>query len=236
MADMPMLPTNTLPELLNALPGGAAAVPVLGKVLEGLQGAGGSDEGAGVPQSAGSAGAPKVRGLPEMAGVPAVGGLVGGTRRLATTPTQTSLVLRLTGGELSKEVTASGVHAKAISLRVKLLAVRGEGTTTLVDVALGVLEAAATAPTSLTEGRDNGTAAPRGHDGYGGYGGEEPDAPPSPSGSAPPPRADEPTGGGSRLPVTGTALSAAVGAGVVLLLAGRFLVLLARRRTEPPTA
>jgi hypothetical protein len=223
---MPMLPENTLPELLNAVPGGASAVPVLGKVLENLKGGGDT----GVPDSAGSAKAPSVPGLPEMAGVPAVGGLIGGGRRLAATPTQTSLVLRLTGGEMAKEITDSGVHAKAISLRVKLLAVRSEGTTTLVDLALGVLEAAATAPPAPTaEGRGDGAGPARGHDGYGGDAGEEPDAPPSASASTPPPRVDQPTGGGSRLPVTGTALSAAIGAGVVLLLVGR-------RRTDPPLA
>lgn len=234
MPGMPMLPENTLPELLNAVPGGASAVPVLGTVLESLKG--GNDSG--VPESAGSAKAPSVPGLPEMAGVPAVGGLVGGGRRLATTPTQTALVLRLTGGELAKEVTDSGVHAKAISLRVKLLAVRGEGTTTLVDLALGVLEAAATAPPAPTaEGRGDGAGPTRGRDGYGGDdAGEEPDAPPSASASTPPPPGTGPTGGGSRLPVTGTALSAAIGAGVVLLLVGRFLLVLARRRTDPPIA
>ncbi|GIJ74622.1 hypothetical protein [Virgisporangium ochraceum] len=235
MPGMPMLPNNTLPDLLNAVPGGAAAVPVLGKVLESIQSGGQT----GVPESAGSAKAPNVPGLPEMAGVPAVGGLLGGTGRLATTPTQTSLVLRLTGGELAKEVTDSGVHAKAISLRVKLLVVRGEGITTLVDLAIGVLEAAATAPSAApVEGRDNGNGngngPTRGNAGYGG--GEEPDAPPSASASAPAPGGDAPSGGGSRLPVTGTALSAAVGAGVVLLLAGRFLLLLTRRRTDPPLA
>jgi hypothetical protein len=240
---MPMLPNNTLPELLSVVPGGAALVPVLGKALESLQagsgagGGSGAGAGAGVPEGAGSAKAPSVPGLPEMAGVPAVGGLLGGTGRIAATPTQTSLVLRLTGGEMSKEVTDTGVHAKAISLRVKLLAVRGEGTTTLVDLALGVLEAAATAPPAPTvEGRggSNADGPTRGHDGYGG--GEEPDAPPSASASAPAPRGDEPAGGGSRLPVTGTALSAAAGAGVVLLLAGRFLLILTRRRTDTPLA
>jgi hypothetical protein len=236
MPGMPMLPNNTLPDLLNAVPGGAAAVPVLGKVLEGIQGGGQT----GVPESAGSSKAPSVPGLPEMAGVPAVGGLLGGTGRLATTPTQTSLVLRLTGGELSKEVTDSGVHAKAISLRVKLLVVRGEGVTTLVDLAIGVLEAAATAAPSAAaplEGRDTGGDGPtRGGAGYGGDAGEGPGAPPSASASAPAPGGDAPSGGGSRLPVTGTALSAAVGAGVVLLLAGRFLLLLTRRRADPPIA
>jgi hypothetical protein len=233
MPDMPMLPENTLPELLNAVPGGASAVPVLGKALEDLRGGGDT----GVPESAGSAEAPSVPGLPEMTGVPAVGGLVGGTRRLATSPTQTSLVLRLTGGELAKEVTDSGVHAKAISLRVKLLVVRGEGVTTLVDLALGVLEAAATAPPApKAEGRDNGAGPTRGHDGYGDDAGEEPDAPPSASASSPAPRGDAPSGGGSRLPVTGTALSAAIGGGVVLVLAGRLLLILARRRTDPPIA
>lgn len=235
MPGMPILPNNTVPELLNAVPGGAAAVPVLGKVLESIQGAGGEP---GVKESAGSATAPSVPGLPEMAGVPAVGGLLGGTGRLATTPTQTALVLRLTGGELSKEITDSGVHAKAISLRVKLLVVRGEGTTTLVDLALGVLEAAATAPPapeSRDKNKDGDNGPTRGQPGYGGDAGESPDSP-SPSASSPAPRGDEPSGGGSRLPVTGSALSAAIGAGVVLLVLGRFLLILARRRPDPPMA
>lgn len=230
---MPMLPNNTLPELLNAVPGGAAAVPVLGNLLESLQGGGNRP---GVPESAGSSKAPSVPGLPEMAGVPAVGGLVGGAGRIAATPTQTSLVLRLTAGEVAKEVTDTGVHAKAISLRVKLLVVRGEGTTTLVDLALGVLEVAATAPpASPAEGRDKADddGPGRGHPGYGG--GEAPDTPPSASPSPPAPPVAQPPGGGN-LPVTGTALTAAIGAGVVLLLAGRFLLILTRRRTDPPTA
>jgi hypothetical protein len=260
MPGMPVLPSNTLTELLAAVPGGAAAVPLLSGVLGNLDAAtgGAPDDGApddsapdeapahaggtgnaggtgtatgtgtgdaGVPESAGSAAPPMVPGIPELGGVPAVGGLLGGTGRLATTANQGSLVLRLTGGEVVKEVADSGVHAKAISLRVKLLLVRGEDTATLVDLCIGVLEVAATAPSTTRP-------TERGRDGYGGEApDEEPSASPSPS--PVPPAGEEPDGGG-KLPVTGTALTAATGAGVVLLLAGRLLMVLARRRS--PTA
>jgi hypothetical protein len=233
---MPVLPTNVLPELLGALPGGPAALPALPDVLGKLNrdGARPADDH-GVSPSAGSAQPPTVPGLPALAGVPAVGGLLGGTGRIATSANQNSLVLRLTGGEMSKEIADSGVHAKAVSLRVKLLLVRGAATTTLVDLGIGVLEVAATAP-----GRSgSGERGDRGS-GSGGYGsggdepaGEEPTGSPSPSptGKGGP----QPTGGGGKLPVTGTGLTAVLGAGVVLLLAGRLLMVLARRRGTPLT-
>jgi hypothetical protein len=183
-----------------------------------------------VPPSAGSAAPPSVPGLPPLAGVPAVGGLLGGGSALPTTFGQNSLILRLSGGEISKEITDTGVHAKAITLRLKVILARGEAVNTLIDLCVGVLEVAATAPSAGTRGDrpDRGS-------GGGGYGGDEPDA-----GAAPEePTAPEPGGGvaggvvptGSKLPLTGINITAIVGAAVVLLLAGRLLMVMTRRRT-----
>jgi hypothetical protein len=234
---MPMLPTNTLPELLGALPGGAAALPILGALGRGPVEPGdiaavpptehGRRAGSGGSPSAGAAQPPSIPGLPALVGVPAVGGLLGGVGRVVTE--NAAVVLRLTGGELSSEVADTGVHAKAISLRLKLLLVRGEDTTTLIDLCIGVLEVAATAPATLTR--------ERGNDGYGGDGGDAvgtptptPTATPSPSPDGGLAGGEGPTGG-SRLPLTGNALTAVLGAGVLLLLAGRLLQVIARRRT-----
>jgi LPXTG-motif cell wall-anchored protein len=227
---LPTLPNSALPDLLGALPGGAAAIPALGRVLGGLPGPGlpgGKDAGKEVVSpSAGSIAPPAIPGLPALAGVPAVGGLLGGVGSLPTMAGQGAIVLRLTGGELSKEIADSGVHAKAITLRLKLLLVRGDDVTTLIDLCIGVLEVAATAPGATT--RDEG----RGR-GSGGYGGDEPDDAPTPADTPKP----KPTGGvagtvptGSKLPLTGSNLTAVLIAGVVLLLGGRLLMVLARRR------
>jgi hypothetical protein len=149
---------------------------------------------------------------------------------VATSAGQNALVLRLTGGELSKEIADNGVHAKAITLRLKLLLVRGDDVTTLIDLCVGVLEAAATAPPRTA--RDEG----RGRDGHG-YGGDQPDDTGSPAPDDTP--TPQPTGGvaggpvptGNKLPLTGMNVTAVIGAAVVLLLGGRLLMVLARRRT-----
>jgi hypothetical protein len=222
---LPVLPSTALPELIGALPGGAAAVPALGTVLRGLGRTGLPANG--VPESAGSAAPPAVPGLPVLGGVPAVGGLLGGTGKLATGAGQSALVLRLTGGELSKEVADNGVHAKAITLRIKLLLVRGDAVATLIDLCVGVLEAAATAPAAAPA---RGEGRGRGSDGYGG---EEPDESPAPADTPSPSRAaaagSAPTG--TKLPLTGSNMTVVVGAGIALLLAGRLLQVLARRRS-----
>jgi LPXTG-motif cell wall-anchored protein len=238
---LPTLPNSALPDLLGALPGGAAALPPLGDALGGLPGRGlpgglpgrglpgGLPGGTEVPPSAGSIAPPSVPGLPGLPGIPAVGGLVGGAGPLPKTAGQSAVILRLTGGELSREVADSGVHAKAITLRLKLLLVRGDDVTTLIDLCIGVLEVAATAPntTNRTEGRGRGSD---------GYGGDEPDdgddAPvdtptPQPSGGV----AGGPVPIGNKLPLTGTNLTAVLIAGVILLLGGRLLVVITRRRT-----
>jgi hypothetical protein len=175
-----------------------------------------------VPESAGSARSPVVPGLDALSGVPAVGGLLGGSGKLVAPEGGAAVVLRLTAGELSKSITNAGVHAKAITLRLKLFLVQGDKVVTLVDLAVGVLEVAATAPSG---GYGGGGYGP--DDDNGGVSADEPVAQPTPSlaGLAPkPPEAR------ARLPRTGTALSLFVAAGVLLLIAGRFMMVLARRR------
>jgi hypothetical protein len=233
---LPTLPAGALPDLLGGLPGGAAALPGLagilggGKSLPGLPGPPVKAEDA-VGPSAGSITPPAAAGLPLLSGIPAVGGLLGGVGPAATSAGQNALVLRLTGGEMSKEIADNGVHAKAITLRLKLLLVRGDDVTTLIDLCIGVLEAAATAPPN-TAVRDEG----RGRGGQG-YGGDEPDDTGSPAPADTP--TPQPTGGvaggpvptGTKLPLTGMNVTAVIGAAVVLLLGGRLLMVLARRRT-----
>jgi hypothetical protein len=160
------------------------------------------------------------------------------------------LVLRLSLGELTQQITSTGVHAKAASLRVKLLlrtawaghpggAASGsddgyggaqgddhdasfdDNGTAVLDLGLCVLEAAAAAPKA--------DLPPYGGDsGYGnGYGGTDDDhGNGGVSGATPPPAA----GGPATLPVTGSKVGLVLGSGVVLLLAGRLLMVLARRR------
>ena len=102
-------------------------------------------------------------GVPGLAGLAddLAGGLLSGNRTASEHTTLPEgkagqvVVLQLTVGELSKEVTATGVHAKAASLRVKVLTRSkwaghkdddGYGiadNTALVDFGLCVLEAAA---------------------------------------------------------------------------------------------
>jgi len=240
VAGLPTLPTGALPDLLGGLPGGASALPGLAGILggAGVGGVGGTGVGKGLPgktesavsPSAGSIAPPAAAGLPVLSGIPAVGGLLGGVGPVATSAGQNALVLRLTGGELSKEIADNGVHAKAITLRLKLLLVRGDDVTTLIDLCVGVLEAAATAPPRTA--RDEG----RSRDGHG-YGGDQPDDTGSPAPDDTP--TPQPTGGvaggpvptGNKLPLTGMNVTAVIGAAVVLLLGGRLLMVLARRRT-----
>lgn len=230
---LPALPASALPDLLGAVPGGAAALPALGRVLgdRGLP----IDAKDTVSPSAGSVAPPTVPGLPALSGVPAVSGLVGGVGKLPTVG-QNSLILRLSGGEVSQEVTDAGVHAKAITTRLKLLLVRGDAVNTLIDLCIGVLEVAATAPAPAERGRGSGSGKDDGNtaSGYGsGYGGEQPDQPtdtPTPAPSRGVAGGVVPTG--NKLPLTGLNVTALLGAAVVILLAGRLLIVVARRRTS----
>jgi hypothetical protein len=166
--------------------------------------------------------------LRDLPGVPALtglvddvaGGLLSGTPATAggrATGSGRVVVLRLALGDLHKETSATGVHAKATALRVKLLvrtkwAGHSDGyggaddtdRAPLLDLGVCVLEAAAATPLPPYGGGSGG--------GTGGAGG-------GPAGN--------PSGGS--LPVTGDRVALVLGAGTVLLVAGRLLLVLARR-------
>jgi hypothetical protein len=124
------------------------------------------------------------------------------------------VVLRVEIGQLEKQSNATGLYAKAHAIRVKLV-VRttwksggygGQKDRTMVlDLGVCALEAAAAAPRS--GGYGPGGAGP----GYGGVSGG--------------------TGGGDTLPVTGSRAAMVLGAGVLLIVAGRMFLVLSRRRS-----
>ncbi len=195
-------------------------------------------------------------GVPGLAGLAddLAGGLLSGDRTASehTTLPQGKagqvVVLQLSVGELSKEVTATGVHAKAASLRVRVLTrskwaghkdADGHGiadNTALVDFGLCVLEAAAAAPKQLPSyGSHNGAhhgahhGDHHGGDGYGsGSGNGDTGGNGGVSGGNGPTPVAHATG---NLPVTGNNIAYFLGAGVLLVLAGRFLMVMARKRT-----
>lgn len=110
-------------------------------------------------------------------------------------------IIRLSLGELRKQISDRSVEASASSIRLQLLTI---DQTSLLDLSIGVLHVAATAPPLA------GTE-PTGEPGCGGP--------------------------GCRLPTTGWKVTAAVGAGVLLLFLGRLLfVLTARRSYRGPSA
>ncbi|MGI5246935.1 hypothetical protein [Dactylosporangium sp. CA-139066] len=123
------------------------------------------------------------------------------------------VILRVEIGTLAKQTSPTGLYAKAYSVRVKLI-VRtswksssgGYGgdqpdKTTILDLGICALEAAA--------------ATPSGGYGYGGAPGGYGDV----------------SGGGGTLPVTGPRAFMILGAGLLLLVAGRLFVVLSRRRS-----
>jgi hypothetical protein len=127
-----------------------------------------------------------------------------------------TVVLRVELGSLEQQSSASGVYAKAYSIRVKLI-VRtkwksggyGDQTdqTTILDLGVCALEAAAAAPSPGGYGA-GGTS----HGGYGGVSGDT-------------------GGGGDTLPVTGSRAALVLGAGLLLVVLGRLFVILSRRRS-----
>jgi hypothetical protein len=162
-------------------------------------------------------------------------------------------------GELTRSVTAHAVSAHAATLRVTVslstaATVSGDGggpvllgspaqTSTLLELGLGLLSVTATAPAQPGGYPSGGTP------GGGGYGGPTPTPtttttrPPSPTPS-PTPSTSPSTGGQSPTPIvtpkptptspvlarTGNATTWVVAAGAVLLLIGRLVIVLARRR------
>jgi len=188
---------------------------------------------------------PPLPGVPGLSGLSddIAGGLLAGDRAEHTTlPSGKAggvVVLRLSLGELSQQTTATGVHAKAASLRLKVLT-RSTGysghdstladNTALIDLGLCVLEAAAASPKpSASTGHHHGG----GGDGYGGngYGGTDngdTGGTGGISGTTPTPTPVAHTGS---LPVTGNNVAYFLGGGVLLVLVGRFLMVVARRRS-----
>nr|BFE63679.1 hypothetical protein GCM10020063_082050 [Dactylosporangium thailandense] len=151
-------------------------------------------------------------------GLPVVGGgqsTVRDTEGRSARPAR-AVVLRVELGSVEKQTSASGLYAKAYSVRVKLI-VRtkwksggyGDQTdqTTILDLGVCQLEAAAASPSSGGYGQGGGSNG-------GGYGGV--------SGGS---------GGGDSLPVTGSRAALVLGAGLLLVVAGRMFVVLSRRRS-----
>jgi hypothetical protein len=222
---MPVTAPNALAELLGPL----AGTPDVGGILNGVLGKGRpatTEGGPRVDPSAGSAQPPAIPGLNPLHGVPVVGGLLGNVSPLSTPPGKSAVVLRLTAGELSKEVNDAGVHAKAISLRLKLVLVCGNDVTTVLDLAVGVMEVAATAGKPAHGGGYN---APPGHRGGEGPDGDEPDGE-TPLMTQPPAPHTTPVNAKGKLPVTGLNITGFVGAGVLLMIVGRLLMVATRRR------
>jgi hypothetical protein len=133
---------------------------------------------------------------------------------------RTFSVLRLSVGALHQETAGVRVSASASSLRLQVLAWQGTGysppstldrAVAAVDLGIGLLEAAATAP------------APG--DGCGGC--PEPGTPEAGIPESGTPESGTPEQG---LPVTGEAVGSIVGAGILLALAGRFLMVVTGRR------
>ncbi|MER7002173.1 hypothetical protein ABT297_03880 [Dactylosporangium sp. NPDC000555] len=131
-----------------------------------------------------------------------------------------AVVLRVEIGSVERQTSATGLYAKAYSIRVKLIvrtAWKSDGygaqgaqgsqpdKTTILDLGVCALEAAAAAPRG--DGYGPGGIVPS----YGGVSGN--------------------TGGGETLPVTGPRAAIVLGAGVLLLVAGRMFVVLSRRRS-----
>lgn len=177
---------------------------------------------------------------------------------IATAKTQ--LELRLTVGGVTKHVGATAVSGNAATLRLQVLlvpaGVRGgivtHATTnavTVADLGIGVLSVAATAPRAALPsptptvpsggyGSPTSCASPAGY-GYGGCTGPGP-SPSNGTSSAPvTTKSASPSSSPSvlgltsgNLPLTGSDTEWFVVAAVLILFAGRFLLVLARRRTS----
>ncbi|MBV1851911.1 hypothetical protein [Catellatospora tritici] len=216
---LPLVEGNTLGGLLNGLPVGN-----LTPVANRLTGAAGG--GSLLPE------------LPELGGLPQLGDLLGGARLGGLDGVCQLAVVKISIGKVEQRISDRGVTAQAASLRIEVLALgndRGRRAAVL-DLGVGLLHAAAAAPKrtgggnpqpSATAGAPGGNSSPSARPGGGG--GSNPDqSPVADTGDC-----DTP---GCRLPRTGTNIALIAGAGVLLFVAGRFLLLLARRRaTEGPT-
>lgn len=214
---LPLLDANPLGGLLHGLP-----LSDLTRLLKGLRGAGAT--GAGLPA------------LPELGGLPDLGGLLGGGNLGDLTGVCELAVLRISIGELEKRVTDRGVTAQAAALRVELLALGRPGSrpVTVLDLGVGLLNTAATAPAST----GNPSPAPSGTPSARPSASPSPHGPGNGGGITPSPASNDDDddngcgGPGCSLPRTGTSIALVAGTGTLLFVAGRFLLLLTRRRTS----
>jgi len=173
-------------------------------------------------------------GLPESAnGLPALpGDPLGTVLRGLNLPLLNSLpgpgtyaMLRISLGGLDKSITDAAVSAEAASLRIQLiLCGPGQGQTTVLDLAVGLLRASATAPCKTETSTSSSSPSP------------SPSTSVSPAPSTSPAGCGGPgcgvPGTGGSLPKTGMApVAYVVGAGVLLALLGRLMMVLARRRS-----
>jgi hypothetical protein len=185
----------------------------------------------------------ELAGLPGLAStgqLPVLGDVLSGASTLAGLGELT--VLRLSIGELHQEIGDTSVRASAASLRLQLLAWEGGRLTeqtsasAVLDLGIGLLEAAATAPAPLTEAQP---PAPSQAGGPGGPGDpSDPGGPGGPGGFGDPSGPGDPGDGcggwgcaGERLPATGPGVAwILAGAGVLLAATGRLLMLAGRNR------
>lgn len=275
---LPLLPGNPLGELLGGV--AAAQLPTGGATADepaGGPGTGPGDEPNGAPHggptTADGLGLPAVPGLPALGGPTGgvAGGLLDGSATSPGTGSRTTgsgpsgadrdphagvAVLRLSIGELTKEATDEGLHARATTLRVQVIA-RSTGTdrvatgadrdrAPIVDLGFGLLAAAAAAPADglSLPGDDDGYGGGQGNgggqgSGAGNGGGAGSGAGNGGNGAGNGGNGDGTGGGagggtasGGALPVTGNPIALVIGSGTLLVIAGRLLMLLARRRTD----
>ncbi|MEV4411208.1 hypothetical protein [Catellatospora sp. NPDC049609] len=208
---LPLLDADPLGKLLAGLP-----VNDLTKLVKGLGGGSGGESG--------------LPALPELGSLPDLGGLLGGGLGNLSGLCEI-VIVKISIGELEKRVTDRGATAQAASLRVQLIGLgRQDGQrATVLDLGLGLLKASATAP-ARTAASASPTARPST--------GPTPDSPGGGGGTTPSPASgnddddDNGCGGpGCSLPRTGTSIALIAGTGTLLFVAGRFLLLLTRRRT-----
>jgi hypothetical protein len=199
---LPLLDANPLGGLLDGLP--------LGSLTQTLK---------GLPA------------LPELGGLPDLGGLLSGSGGNLAGLCELAVV-KISIGELEKRVTDRGATAQAASIRIQVLALSRPNSkpATVLDLGVGLLNASATAParTAPTTGPSARPSASPSTSGPGNGGGG---ATPSPASGTD--DDDDGCGGpGCSLPRTGTSIALIAGTGTLLFVAGRFLLLLTRRRTS----
>ncbi|MFC7243457.1 hypothetical protein ACFQO7_13315 [Catellatospora aurea] len=209
---LPLLDANPLGGLLDGLPLGS-----LTQTLKGLGGSGGG--GTGLPA------------LPELGALPDLGSLLSGSGGNLAGLCEIAVV-KISIGELEKRVTDRGATAQAASIRIQVLALSRPNSkpATVLDLGVGLLKASATAParTTPTTGPSARPSTSPSTSGPGNGGGG---ATPSPASGTD--DDDDGCGGpGCSLPRTGTSIALIAGTGTLLFVAGRFLLLLTRRRTS----